>query len=420
MESTPRFTIEINRENDEWKLSKNVKSNIVSFKAAGKHIIAFKKPFSDFPKTIDSLLSQIEIIYREFQKIMDRNDPKMFSNVEDLNNLVSNPFIIIDLLQNRIATTITGEIPLYINLEDYKLTLTSKKITHRHALIPPASIIILHEHGLKVDGNLFKEATGYEGKYKADLEFYSTLLIHMIESRLEYIENKLVNPFYISFSGGVDSSLLLKIAYENGLNVVPVTIGLKGSKDILEIKNSFKALGYRGDYILVEVDEDTVSETLIYIRDHLDIKNKILLSIACVEHLLMKEVRGKVLVMGQGADELFGGYDKYRRGYDKFVQENLIDRTLLYRATTLIEYELGELNSVSVAYPYLTYLGILLGKLVPNNYKVRGGDDYHRKWVVREALKILGTSRDAYMRRKRAMQYSTGIDRVVKNILKRL
>lgn len=413
------FKIEIDKEDGGWKVSKSRTSNLVSSKTVGKHKIFFKKPFSKTPETIDSLLSHIDAVYKEFLKIMEKKDPERIGDIQDLNNLISNPFLVMDILQKKVTTSTTGEIPLYVCKENYKLLLTSKKENYRCILLPPASIFTLHKNGLKFEENFLKEVASYKEGYTADLEFYSTLLIHIIKSRLEYIENIVVNPFYIPFSGGVDSSLLLKIAYENGLNAIPVTIGLKGSRDIIEIKKSFKEIGYRGDFLIMEVNKERVSESLIYIKEHLDIKNRILLSIALVEHLLMNEVRGKVLVMGQGADELFGGYDKYRRKYDKFTNENLIDRTLLYRATTLIEYSLGELNEVSVAYPYLTYLGILMSRFVPNYYKVRGRDDYHRKWVIRNALKKLGVTRDVYMRRKKAMQYSTGIDRVVKNILRR-
>ncbi len=420
MENETQFKIDIKFEDNQLKITGKKESNLLSYHDIGEHIIIFKRYFKDPAKSIDELLSYVETLNIEFFKVVEKRELERLDSISDLNNIVSNPYMTLDLPKKRMSTTITGEIPPYVKLEDGNVSITNGIYDSGYILLPPTTLFTIFRQNLKIDGSLLMEIRNTSIESSADLEEYSTLLIHIIRSRLEYIENRVVKQFYISFSGGVDSSLLLKIAYENGINIVPVTIGLKGSKDLLEIKNNLKALGYKGDSILIEVDVNAVSETLDYITKHLEIRNKILLSIACVEHLLMKNLKKKVLVMGQGADELFGGYDKYRRGYHNFTHENLMDQALLYRATTLIEYWLGELNMVSVTYPYLTYLGILLGKMVPNHYKVRGYNDYHRKWVVRHALKILGAQKEAYMRRKKAMQYSTGVDKIVKNIVKRL
>ena len=420
MDNNTYYTLEIALENGAWKSLKNVESRIVSIYRDKDSQILFKTPYNEYPKTFEILISYVETLNNEWINIVNKKEIQILDTIEKENNLVSNPFILLDFSNKVLTTTLTGEIPIYITVEDGKILIQSNNVGFKSTLLPPATILKFSGTGLAYMGTILDNYVNNGVKQTTDIEFLSTLLIHIVKSRLEYIANHVVNRFYISFSGGVDSSLILKIAYECGFDVTPVTIGLKESKDIREIKESLKAVGYKGDLILLEVDEDDVLKTLQHIKSNLEIKNKILLSIACVEHLLMEKIKGEVLVMGQGADELFGGYDKYRREYNRFIQENIIDRALLYRATTLLEYKLGELNRVSVGYPYLTYLGNLLGKLVPHSYKVKGRDDYHRKWVIREALKMLGSSREAYMRRKRAMQYSTGIDKVVKDILRKL
>lgn len=411
------LSIQTDVNNKDWIISTHIKSNVVTYEKVGKKIFIFKASINDVPQNKNELISHTTYIIRGWLDNVSKGGLDTPDDILEINNIVSNPIIIIDATQKVITTTLTGEIPIYIYTAIDRAIVSNKREHIKSVLLSPATIFGISKVGVIHNKNLLLDLYRTHGTSIRNMEFLSVQLINILKSRLEYIENKSQHPIYISFSGGIDSSLLLKIAYENGLNIVPITIGLRKSKDIQSVKQSLRELRYEGDNNLIEISERNVLESMYELQNCIKTRNLVHLSIACVENLIMKNLRGKILVMGQGADELYGGYDKYRRLYNRYPEENLIDLALLYKGTTLIEYELSELNDVIITYPYLTYLGFLHAKTVPNIFKVSGRDDRLRKWVIRTALKRLGTPKEIYMRRKRAMQYSTGIDKVIKTIL---
>lgn len=407
-------SLESNIDNKRRVISTQVKSNILSYVNTGNKIYIFKALLRDAQNSKLDPIKNITYLINHWFDVILKGRMDIPTDLLEINNILSDPNVVIDLNKKVIITTLTGEIPIYIYNTIDRVVVSNQRRYKKSVLLPPASVSEISSMGVLHNKNLLTDLNRAYDVTIRNIEYLSIQLINILRSRLEYIENKSQHPIYISFSGGIDSSLLLKIAYDNGLNVIPITVGLKKSKDIQSMKQSLKELNYKGEYYPIEVSKKDVLESIHELKNNIEVKNPVYLSIACVENLIMKNVRGKILIMGQGADELYGGYDKYRRLYDRYPEENLIDIALLYKGTILIEYIISELNDVTIAYPYLTYLGLLHSNTVPNIFKVSGREDRLRKWVIRRALKILGTSKELYMKRKRAIQYSTGIDKVVK------
>jgi asparagine synthase (glutamine-hydrolysing) len=119
-------------------------------------------------------------------------------------------------------------------------------------------------------------------------------------------------PLGILLSGGVDSSMLLALMNENGKNWKSFTVGYGKSfhddelEDAKETADIFKSSHYS-----VEINQERFEETLSKIISSVEepIASSSIVPMYHVCQKARQEV--KVALMGQGPDELFGGYTRH-------------------------------------------------------------------------------------------------------------
>ena len=155
---------------------------------------------------------------------------------------------------------------------------------------------------------------------KSDMQFYDEKNIFKLEKELENllsysIQKQLIAdvPVGILLSGGVDSSLVTGIASSFKENITtfnvsfPENVVYNESEHAKNIANHFKT-----NHIEIEVRSKLIDdfENLTSIMDEPVIDSSIIPTF-----LLCREVSKhvKVALGGDGADELFGGYDHYKR-----------------------------------------------------------------------------------------------------------
>jgi len=113
----------------------------------------------------------------------------------------------------------------------------------------------------------------------------------------------------VAFSGGVDSALVAA-----GLPDAPLyVIGFEGSHDIAAAREAAAAMDRSDDLQVVELDHETLREAVPRVAAAIDRTNPMDLSIALPLVLVAERIREDGydrLALGQGADELFGGYSK--------------------------------------------------------------------------------------------------------------
>ncbi len=138
----------------------------------------------------------------------------------------------------------------------------------------------------------------------------------LLESLLENAVRKQLHadvPVGIFSSGGVDSSLLTALAVEVlGPGRVPTfSIGFseRPYDESRNAENVARLLGAR--HVSVKVDEQDLSEALSYVADH--IAEPVADPAILPTYVLARAAREHVTVVlsGEGADELFGGYPTY-------------------------------------------------------------------------------------------------------------
>ncbi|HJS82362.1 MAG TPA: asparagine synthase C-terminal domain-containing protein, partial [Nitrososphaera sp.] len=120
----------------------------------------------------------------------------------------------------------------------------------------------------------------------------------------------------VAFSGGVDSSLLAKICQDLGKQVMLLTVGFPGSHDIRFAKDIALKMGM--EHKASEIDYGDFQENLRRVRQAIKCENTSHIE-NCIAYFyickLAKQSGLDIVLSANGCDELFCGYDEYRRAY---------------------------------------------------------------------------------------------------------
>lgn len=235
-----------------------------------------------------------------------------------------------------------------------------------------------------------------------------------------------VDKIGVLFSGGLDSSLIACLCNERGANVTLYCSGLPNSKDIKNAKHVAEILGLKLRVKTISLDE--LERRLPEIIFSLEERNILNLSISIPTFFstaLAKEDGVKVMLSGQGADELLGGYKKYEymlrsEGYEKLHTYLLKDLVKLYEVNLQRDDSVSMANSVEVRFPFLDKELVSFSIKIPVRYKVaKEGNDLIRKYILRLAAKELGIPSKIAEMPKLAIQFGSGSYKALKLIAKK-
>ncbi len=212
----------------------------------------------------------------------------------------------------------------------------------------------------------------------------------------------------VILSGGVDSSLVLLHVREMHPDCIAFTVGAPGSKDLAYARRLTAELGVRHEVIELHPGDIRLADIRAAIRmseltEYGDIIN------AVVSVPLFRRIHAlgvKVVLGGDGSDELFGGYPMYYRMGPEEAR-----RLFLHKIRNLCRTELQRLDRTSmgqgseIRVPFLDLSLVELAMRLPIELKLRDGQE---KWIVREAFADL---LPGYIRRrpKDMMSYSSGL-----------
>jgi asparagine synthase (glutamine-hydrolysing) len=223
------------------------------------------------------------------------------------------------------------------------------------------------------------------------------------------------------FSGGLDSSILAVLLSSIRPTSGPLIVaGSNTARDIQAARQAATALGLPLEtrrFTLVEVAEALPSIlTTIGNTDVLQVSLAIPLYFAASR---AHELGVKVLLSGQGADELFGGYARYERlvlqGEVQSVDAEMrTDFRKLIQTTLPYQQAIVERHAIHLVTPYLDGPVIAFAQNLPLHYKILRTDHaIVRKRILRNLavnLKLPATIADAP---KRAAQYGSGAARML-------
>lgn len=215
----------------------------------------------------------------------------------------------------------------------------------------------------------------------------------------------------VAFSGGVDSSLLARICSDLGKQVVLLTIGFPGSHDIGFARAIAEKM--RMEHRMLEIDYPDFKKNLLQIRKAISCDNTSHIENCIAYHYICRLADQnclKTVLSANGCDELFCGYDGYRRTYSggkaaimKMMEEKIANEFALMAEIAIVATGFG----VAVRQPFLSGSFIEFAKTVPIDQKIRGPDDMIRKHLLRQVAILVGVPEESATKPKKALQYGS-------------
>lgn len=197
-------------------------------------------------------------------------------------------------------------------------------------------------------------------------------------------------PLGAFLSGGLDSSLIAAIARQHLPELHTFSVGIEGSPDLeaarvvaRHIDSIHHEYVYTADEVLSELPR------IIYYLESFD-QDLVRSAIPCYFCSRLAAEHVKVILTGEGADELFAGYEYYRSIADPAE----LHRELRRSVTGLHNVNLQRVDRMTMAHgiegrvPFLDTTLIELALGVPVSLKLydRGGRRTMEKWILREAF----------------------------------
>ena len=261
----------------------------------------------------------------------------------------------------------------------------------------------------------------YEKVFEGDVSKIDKILKVSVSKRIDGLSD-----VGVIFSGGLDSSylaLLLKEISDNiPLKITLYAVGADGSKDIESAKYASKFLNL--DLKICEVTEDMIRESLPEVVAAIGDDNLMKVGVGLTIYFATKMVAEdnlKVAFSGQGADELFGGYNRYLKSFvdDTLNYDIREDISNMYHVNLERDDACSMLNGVELRLPFLDKNLVELALNIQDNKKIVSMHDDMRKSILRKIAFEEGLDYEIAYRPKKAAQYGTGIDKILrKKILK--
>ncbi|MEN6379164.1 MAG: asparagine synthase C-terminal domain-containing protein [Methanofastidiosum sp.] len=251
------------------------------------------------------------------------------------------------------------------------------------------------------------------------MQLKELLLNSLSKSVSELAEKKEYVP--VSFSGGVDSFIVSALVNKYS-NPILYTIGNENSKDLYYSKIASKSLDCPLE--IIELSDEEIIKGIERTIELIGADNSLDALIGSTFFLIAKRIdqdNFDICLSGQGADELFFGYDKYRRALAK--GENPIDLrnkdvVELGKILSKREYKIFDSFGIKFMSPFLDEEVKKIGMQIEREYNLKNSDDDLRKHILREIAQDLGAPPEIINRKKKALQYGSGILDDVRRISK--
>ena len=234
-----------------------------------------------------------------------------------------------------------------------------------------------------------------------------------------------VKDIAVAFSGGLDSSVIGFLARKCGANVHLFHVSLRGQRETQGAKNIAEELKLPLSCYLFENEdvEKTIPKVVELIEEADPVKLAVGIPFYWVAEKLA-ESGFQVLLAGQGADELFGGYKRYVNEYVSLGAEKVEDTMFsdvgrLHESNIERDKKICGFHDVELRLPFASFKIAEFALGLPIPLKIEKKANGLRKLVLREMAKNVGLPVGVVEKPKKAMQYSTGVNAVLVKIAKR-
>jgi asparagine synthase (glutamine-hydrolysing) len=196
-------------------------------------------------------------------------------------------------------------------------------------------------------------------------------------------------PWGAFLSGGLDSSIIAAIAKRHVEELHTFAVGLEGSSDLAAARKVAEHLGTTHHEYVIPPEE--VIEVLPQVLHHLESYDRDLVRSAVPTYFVARLAaeRAKVVLTGEGADELFAGYSYYA----DYTNGDALQRELRRSLQSMHNVNLQRVDRMTMAHslearvPFLdtAMVDLAMGIPAPLKQRPEAGCD-GEKWVLRKAF----------------------------------
>jgi asparagine synthase (glutamine-hydrolysing) len=231
-----------------------------------------------------------------------------------------------------------------------------------------------------------------------------------------------LNEIAVAFSGGLDSSVVAFLAKRCRVNVHLIHVSLENQHETEEAKKAADELQLPIHVYLFE--EEDVEKVVPKVVELIEESDPIKTSIGVPFYWSAEKIAEagfKVLLAGQGADELFGGYQRYINDYllhgkEKVRRTMFNDVIKLHESNIERDVKICSFHDVELRLPFASYAIANFALSLPLELKIEKKTDSLRKLLLRKVAEKMGLPAAIVEKPKRAVQYSTGINNALKKI----
>jgi len=310
-----------------------------------------------------------------------------------------------------------GVKPLYLGKKEDEIILaTEKKVLKALEFedikpVKPNTLFLISD-----SKRIFKEIDSWENEgFKGDFQEAKRELLHQLTYS---INNFNYEGLALAFSGGIDSLILAKLISKYQ-RISLFSLCFKGGEEERWIDKA-------SEYLNLElkkyyINEEIVKNLLSFIEWLIERSKPMDLAIGLGFYLISKFAsldNLDKLVLGQLADEEFGGYKRYLNYYLKGNDPNSLMFKDIVEAheLTFSRDDLSCSPFMLPIFPYANFDIVKLALSIPPEFKFEK-DKRIRKLILREVAKDLGIDEVLVYREKKAFQYSTKLENMVKKYL---
>jgi asparagine synthase (glutamine-hydrolysing) len=286
---------------------------------------------------------------------------------------------------------------------------------------PPGYVAIADQFGFKlrqarrpVNSRLPRQVT-----METAAKELQTLLKCSVEERLASL-----GAVAVAFSGGLDSSIIALLSKKFCLKVKLIHVSLKNQPETEHAKAVAEELNL--PIRICIYDDDDVSKALPLVLRLIEEPDPMKASIGIPIYWTAEQaakMSQRVMLAGQGSDELFAGYKRYvdclvKWGGEKTRDMIFRDIVGMHESNFERDFKICNFHGVELRIPFVTRQLVQFATDLPVELKIQTFENTPRKLVLRETARNLGLSNEIVSRPKKAVQYSTGVTKALRRLAK--
>jgi len=208
-----------------------------------------------------------------------------------------------------------------------------------------------------------------------------------------------------------------------GVDLDLICVGLEGSREFETAETAAESLDLplRLEAFTAENVENDLDGVLWSIEEPNPMKASVAVPLNWAARSAAK-FGSRVFFSGNGSDELFGGYHRHAQEYaehgEAVVASIFRDVSESYRVNYERDHKVCMDAGLELRLPFSDLALIEWGLSIPPNLKLSGGPGSPRKIVLRSLARRLGLPEEIAGRPKKAIQYSTGVNRALRKLAK--